>query len=649
MTANTAPYGSWTSPITAARLTQTGIGLEQVAVTDDAIYWMEARPLEAGRNVVVRRTGTGSITDVTPAGFNARTRVHEYGGGAYWVHQGVVYFTNFADQRLYRHAPGDAPEAITPEPPASAALRYADGRVTPDGRWIICVRERHETGHEAMNELIALPADGSGAARVVASGHDFYASPRLSPDGQRLAWLVWDHPRMPWDGTELWVATLGADGGLSGERQVAGGAEESIFQPEWSPDGVLHFVSDRTGWWNLYARHGTDITALAPMEAEFGSPQWVFGLSTCTFLSDGRIACVYTHNGEHHLGIIHPGSGRAAPLALPYSAFGRGGALRSDGQDRLVSVVASPLQSPAVACVHAATGEVEVVKTSVTERVETSYLSAPEPIAFPTENGLTAYALFYPPHNADFAAPPDTKPPLVVMSHGGPTSATSSQLALGIQYWTSRGFAVVDVNYGGSTGYGRAYRERLKGNWGIVDTADCINAARYLQREGRVDGARMAIRGGSAGGYTTLSALVFHNVFAAGASLYGVADLEALAQDTHKFESRYLDSLVGPYPEAQDIYRQRSPIHYADRISCPVIILQGLEDRVVPPSQAEVMVEALQTKQLPFAYLTFEGEQHGFRKAENIERALEAEYYFYAKIFGFEPADEIEPVAIENL
>jgi dipeptidyl aminopeptidase/acylaminoacyl peptidase len=708
MTPRTAPYGSWKSPITADRLTKTGIGLGQVAVSGDAIYWLEGRPLEGGRSVVVRRGRDGSVSDVMPEGFNVRTCVHEYGGGAYWERSGVVYFANFDDQRLYVQVPGGVPEPITPEPPSPKGFRYADGRLSPEGSWIVCVRERHEPGREAINELIALPSNGRGGARVVESGHDFYSSPRFSPDGRRLAWITWDHPRMPWDGTELWVAEVHAglslgpgvppprvespaaghppgrgDAGGRGfelreRRRIAGGPSESIVQPAWSPEGILHFVSDRSGWWNLYAVaddalrggagppregegawHGAEselrgtedarALPLAPMEAEFAGPHWSFGLSTYAFLSGGRIACVYTKDGIEHLGIVRRASGRVEPIDLPFTWFGHGGTLASDGGDRLVFVGATPLQSPAVVTLDVASGRLDVVKESVTERVDPRYLSSPEPIEFPTDGGLTAHALFYPPRNGDYTAPEGTRPPLLVTSHGGPTSATSSELRLGIQFWTSRGFAVADVNYGGSTGYGRAYRERLRGNWGIVDTADCINAARHLERAGRVDGRRMAIRGGSAGGYTTLCALVFHDVFAAGASYYGVADLEALAKETHKFESRYLDSLVGPYPEARGTYRRRSPIHFADRLSCPVILLQGLEDRVVPPSQAEVMVAALREKKLPFAYVTFEGEQHGFRKAENIRRALEAECYFYAKVFGFEPADRIDPVEIENL
>jgi dipeptidyl aminopeptidase/acylaminoacyl peptidase len=558
-----------------------------------------------------------------------------------------VFFSNFADQRLYRQDAGQEPRPITPEPTIPSGVRYADARLTADGRMLICVRERHESeGPDATNELVAMPADGSKEARIIASGHDFYSSPRISPDGRRLAWLVWDHPRMPWDGSEVWVGDLAADGSISNARKIAGGPEESIFQPEWSPTGELHFVSDRTGWWNLYRQRGDTIEALAPMDAEFGTPQWVFDMSTYAFLADGRIACIFSQDGFDHLAFITPGQ----PLQiadLPYTAFGR--RLRAEG-NTLVFAAASPTEALAVVRMDAVSGAREVLRRSLEDEVDPNYVSVPRAIAFPTEGGAaTAYALYYPPANADQVGPSGERPPLIVESHGGPTSMTQAQLKLEIQYWTSRGFGVVDVNYGGSSGFSRAYRERLKGKWGIVDVEDCISAARYLAERGEVDGKRLAIRGGSAGGYTTLCALVFHDDFAAGASYYGVADCEALATDTHKFESRYLDGLIGPYPEAKHMYDARSPIHFADQLSCPVILFQGLEDRVVPPSQAERMVAALRAKDLPMAYLAFEGEQHGFRKAETIQRTLEAELYFYSRVFRFPLSEEIEPVEIENL
>jgi dipeptidyl aminopeptidase/acylaminoacyl peptidase len=585
---------------------------------------------------------------VTPAGTNVRTRVHEYGGGSYVVHSGAAFFSEWADQRLYRQDRGDDPVPITPEPNLPAGVRYADARVTPDGRALVCVRERHTaTGRatEVVNELVTLPATG-GEARVIAGGHDFYSSPRVSPDGQRVAWLAWDHPNMPWDGTELWVANLALDGSIADPRRVAGGRTESVYQPQWSPDGVLHFVSDRTGWWNLYCWDGGEAAALAPVEAEVGSPQWAFGQTQYAFLSGGRIACFVVERGLSWLGMIEPGSRTIRRLATPFNTFSE---IVAASDSRLALLAGGPTQPVSVLLYDVASGATEVVRSATDVEVDPGYLSAAEPIEFPTASGQTAHAFYYAPHNRDVAAPDDQLPPLVVFSHGGPTGRTTPALRLSHQFWTSRGIAVVDVNYGGSAGYGRAYRERLKGNWGVVDVADCVNAARYLADQGRVDGRRMAIRGGSAGGYTTLAALTFTDVFRAGASYFGISDLKTLASDTHKFESRYLDGLVGPWPEAAVTYRERSPIHHTDRLSAPMIIFQGLEDKVVPPSQAEAMVAALARKGLPYAYVPFEGEQHGFRRAENIQRSLEAELYFYGRIFGFTPADDIEPVAIENL
>ncbi|HLZ27077.1 MAG TPA: prolyl oligopeptidase family serine peptidase [Chloroflexota bacterium] len=645
-----APYGGWRSPITAASIAAGEVSLGNVDIVGDDVYWLEGKPLEAGRVVVVRRAADGTRQELTPRPLYVRTRVHEYGGGAYLVDgSGTVFFSNFADQRLYRQDAGAEPRPITPEPGTPAGLRYADAQLTPDGRRLVCVREVHTSdGPDATNELVVLDPDGDGSstARVIATGHDFYSSPRISPEGRRLAWMVWDHPRMPWDGSELCVADLDADGSISNLQTVAGGAHESIFQPEWSPSGELHFVSDRTGWWNLYRLRGETIEPLAAMAAEFGTPQWVFGMSTYAFLADGRIASIVSQEGLDRLVLIAPGMA-AQTVDLPYTAYAR--RLRSSG-NTLVFAAASPTESLAVVRFDVDAQRHEVLGRSVEHAPDAKYVSRPRAIAFPTADGAaTAFAFYYPPTNADYVGPAGDRPPLIVVSHGGPTAMTQAQLNVELQFWTSRGFGVVDVNYGGSSGFGRAYRERLNGQWGIVDTQDCISAARYLASQGEVDGRRLCIRGGSAGGYTTLCALVFHDDFAAGASYYGVADCEALATDTHKFESRYLDGLIGPYPEARDVYYARSPIHFADRLSCPVILFQGLEDRVVPPSQAERMVEAMRAKDLPFAYLAFAGEQHGFRKAETIQRTLEAELYFYSRVFKFPLAEQIEPVEIENL
>ena len=678
----TAPHGSWASPITARLIAESGIALGWLQAAAGQLFWVEMRPLEDGRSVLVRRTAAGDIVDVVPATSNTRTLVHEYGGGIYALRAAAdggvtAYFSEFEDQRLYRLEVGGAtsgaaasgPRPITPAPP-SRSVRYADGRVTPDGSTLVCVRERHE-GSEVANELVALPTDGSAAPRVVAAGHDFYAAPRLSPDGRQLAWLSWDHPRMPWDGTELWVADLTAAGELAAQRRVAGGPAESVLQPAWSPDGRLHFVSDRSGWWNLYRDESDHATALATLAAEFAKPPWVFGLQNYGFLPDGRIAAAFGRDGVEHLGLIDPARPGIAPLPCALTTFSSLAVLG----EQVAVIGGGAARAAAVALVDPESGALREVRRSKTVDVDPGYLSAPEPITFPRSYpagsvvgplaeaataaadesgaatiGLTAHALYYAPANKDFEAPPGGRPPLIVMSHGGPASAAYAQLSFDIQYWTSRGIGVVDVNYGGSTGYGRAYRERVRGNWGIVDTLDCINAARYLADRGDADPARIAVQGGSAGGYTTLNALTRHRFFAAGVSYFGLADLEVFATGgTHKFESQYLAGLIGPYPQMTAVYRERSPISHVDDITCPVIVLQGLDDAIVPPAQAEIIVAALEKNGLPYAYLAFPGEQHGFRKAENIVRSQEAELYFYGRVFEFAPADEIEPVPIENL
>lgn len=637
-----APYGSWKSPITSDSLVSETVGLGQIALDGEDVYWSEMRPKEGGRNVIVRPQD-GKITDVTPAPFNARNRAHEYGGGAFAVAEGTIYFSNFADGRLYRQTPDSQPQPLTP---AEKDWRYADCIADKARGRLICVREDHTgTGHEPVNTLVSVDLQGSEQVRVLVAGEDFYSSPRLSPDGSKLAWLSWNHPNMPWNGTELWVAEINADGSVGDSHLVAGGVSESIFQPEWSPDGVLHFVSDRTGWWNLYRWGAGGAETLCEMQAEFGLPQWVFGMSTYAFASETRIICTYTQQGIWHLASLDTAAKQLEKIETPYTDIS---CLQASG-GRVAFIAGSPKEPTAIVLLDLTAGTIQVLRRSSQVAIDAGYLSAPQAIEFPTENGLTAHAFFYPPQNRDFTAISGEKPPLLVKSHGGPTAATSSSLSLKTQYWTSRGFAVLDVNYGGSTGYGRAYRQRLDGQWGVVDVADCASGASYLAERGLVDGNRLAISGGSAGGYTTLCALTFRDVFKAGASYYGVSDLEALAKDTHKFESRDLDRLIGPLPERKHLYRERSPIHFTQGLSCPVIFFQGLEDKVVPPSQAEMMVAALQALGLPVAYVAFEGEGHGFRKAENIKRALDGEFYFYSRVFGFEPAESLEPVAIENL
>ena len=638
-----ASYGTWTSPITAEAITAGQAGLAEPRLDGGSVYWLEARPQEAGRTVLVRRTPAGERQELTPAPFNVRTRVHEYGGGAYAVRDHVIVAANFADQRLYRIDGDGAARALTLE--SAGQLRYADMELDLARGRVLAVREDHRAPGEAINTIVAVPLSGGDEGRILIEGHDFFSSPRLSPDGKRLAWLSWDHPNMPWDGTRLWSAEIAADGRLSDLRQVAGGNLESIVQPAWSPDNRLYFVSDRSGWWNLYAADHARPAPVCPMSAEFAGPAWAFGMRWYGFLDPGTMLACFSEGGRWHLGRIDVGAGRLQRLALPYTEFsglaveGGGAILRAGRPDGPAAII---LLDPA-------SGGVTELCTAGDLPADPSYLARPEAIVSPSEGGAITHAFYYPPTNPDFRAPEGELPPLIVKSHGGPTGSASSELRLSTQFWTSRGFAVCDVNYGGSTGYGRAYRERLNGRWGEVDVSDCIAAAQCLVDERRADAHRLAITGGSAGGYTTLCALTFHDVFRAGASHYGVSDLEALAKETHKFESRYLDRLVGPWPTAAALYRARSPIHHVERLSCPIIFFQGMEDAVVPPNQAELMVEALRRKGLPVAYLTFPGEQHGFRKAETIQTVLRAELAFYGRIFGFTPADGLPDLAIDNL
>ena len=644
----TAPYGSWSSPITSDLIVASTIGLSGILLDGSDIYWLESRPQENGRSVIVRCATDASLTDVTPrparAGentFNVRTRVHEYGGGSYLVSDGLIYFCNDADQRLYRQEPGGTPVAITPDPACPRGLRYADGVMDARRGRMIWVREDHTAAApEPVNALVEIPLEGPQPPRVLESGRDFYAAPRLSPDSGKLAWLEWSHPNMPWVGCELWLAECTADGSVGRKRLVAGGDDESIFQPEWSPDGILYFVSDRRQnsldgrWWNLFrARVDTldispSIEPVYPLAAEFGRAQWVFRLSTFAFMSASRLVCSYIQDGVHRMSVIDLGSLEAHPIRTEYEdmSFVRASA------DRVYFTGGSPTSPAALVEIDLGSGQTKTLKGSTSGDVEAyrGYLSVPEPVTFDTDNGLQAHGLFYPPQNCDFTPPADELPPLLVHCHGGPTAAASPTLSWGTQYWTSRGFAVLDVNYGGSTGYGREYRLRLQGNWGIVDVADCVNGARHLAQTGRVAADRWAISGASAGGYTTLAALTSRKEFKTGASYYGISDLEALAKDTHKFESRYLDGLIGPYPQRRDLYVGRSPIHSAALLAVPVAFFQGAEDKVVPPQQAEAMVEALRRQHIPFLYLLFDGEQHGFRRADNIKRALDAELYFYA-------------------
>jgi dipeptidyl aminopeptidase/acylaminoacyl peptidase len=627
-----------------------------VAVDGDDIYWLERRPHEGGRSVLVRRRADRRHDELTPEGFNVRTRVHEYGGGAYIIAGGEVYFSNFQDQRIYRFGGSknqDPPYAITP----AKDCFYADFAYDSTRNRLVAVREDHsQAGREPQTTLAGISLDGGeSAGEVIVSGDDFYSTPRVSPDGTQLTWLSWRHPQMPWDGTELWVADISASGAMSGARRVAGGPSESIYQPGWSPDGTLYFVSDRDGWWKLYRSDRSSrsdrsvvrsVITNAPPDAEFGRPQWIFDTATWAFAGPSRIVVSYTSSGRWHLGVVDVASGVMSNLAPGLEPREW---LTATATHAIV-VAGSPRTSDALMQIDLDTGEADTLKTAAPVDLDSSYISEPETIDFPTGRGLTAHAFVYPPRHPEYAGVPGERPPLIVISHGGPTTATTARFDVAIQYWTTRGFAVVDVNYGGSSGYGRPYRERLNGQWGIVDVEDAVNAARYLVEQGKADPRRLIIRGGSAGGYTALAALVFHpGVFKAAASYYGISDLEVLQHDTHKFESRYSDGLIGPYPDARELYRARSPIHFVDRLSCALILLQGLEDKVVPPNQSEMMADAVRRKGLPVAYLSFAGEQHGFRKASTIVRSLEAELFFYGAVFGFAPADAIEPLPIDNL
>jgi len=636
-----APYGTWKSPIIAELISQEMVGLGQIALDSDDIYWTEMRPTERGRTVLVKRSGNGMVAEVTPADMSVRSRVHEYGGGSFVVDAGDVWFCNDVDQRLYAMPKLMGAVALTPEGP----YRYADMIVDRRRNRLITVRETHGQGDDEPNNCIVSIVFDKHVSTLV-EGADFYGAPRLSPDGKYLAWLSWSHPNMPWDGTELWLAHVTENGELTNIECVAGDRTTSIFAPEWSSEGELHFVSDQTGWWNLYRWNSTqhEAVALCPMAAEFGRPQWALGMTTYGFTTDGDIICTYAVNGEWRLGQLEKGE-QLREIKTEYCAFN---SLVISGQ-RAAFIAGHSVDSSALVLLDLKVIESMVVRRAMDINIDPKNISIGMAIDVPSGDGVDVHAYFYAPVNNNYSGPVYEKAPLIVKSHGGPTGQTTQSFSLGIQFWTSRGFAVLDVNYSGSSGYGRAYRSRLDGRWGEVDVEDCISCVQYLVSKELVDGERVVITGGSAGGFTTLCALTFHDIFRAGASYYGIGDLEALARDTHKFESRYLDRLVGRWPEDEELYRARSPIHHTDRLTCPVIFFQGLDDKVVPPNQAKVMVDALLHKNLPVAYVAFEGEGHGFRLSENIEQALQSELYFYGRVFDFQPADRLEPVDIANL
>ena len=651
------PFGAWPSPITPDAIVADTVRLSSVSLHAGRIGWLEGRPGEGGRNVLVQadlrtdaRTGTagaGRPADVTPAPFNVRSRVHEYGGGAYAVSGDRVWFSNDADGRIYAQAAGVAPVPLT----AQGAARFADLVFDPVRRRLLAVRESHREGVPPVNDLVAISIAG-GTVRVLASGHDFFAAPAPSPDGRRLAWLAWDQPDMPWDAAALYLAELDRDGVPGAPRRIAGGSGCAAFQPTWSPDGALWCVADPEGWWNLHRWRDGVLRCMYRAGHEFGKPLWQLGTTTFGFDAAGGVVCTWRDGSAWRLGRLDPEAGAMAPIALPWTSID---SLVVDGSTAAF-IGGAPDRSAAVVSVDLESGKTRVHRASSTLSIDEGALSRPVAISYPTGGGHptgggeeVAHGFYYPPRNTSCRGPAGGSPPLLVMSHGGPTGAASDTLNPMTQFWTSRGFAVLDVDYRGSTGYGRAYRERLYGAWGVADVEDCVAGAVHLAGTGRADRERLAIRGSSAGGYSTLAALTFHDVFRAGASYYGICDLEVLAADTHKFEARYLDRLVGAWPAERDVYRARSPLHHASRIGCPIIFFQGLDDRVVPPNQAELMVDALDHRGLPVAYLRFEGEGHGFRQAGTIRRCLEAELYFYARVFGFEPADAPAPVEIRNL
>jgi len=623
-----APFGSWESPVAAADTVSGIVRFSDIQYDEDSLYWLEMRPSEGGRTALLRRGPNGDIAEVLPDTVSVRTMAHEYGGGAYLADDGAVVYSDSEDQRLYGADAGRGAVPLTAEPERSRSIRFADAVRMADGT-LLAVRETHPVEGEAVNELVAIGADG--APTVIATGSDFYTSPRVSPDGTRLAWIEWDHPNMPWDGTRLVVA----DAGNPTERSVvAGGDDESVVQPEWDTDGSLVFVSDRTGWWNLYRFDGEKTSPIVAMDAEFAGPVWVFGSSWYGFLSEGRIAAVITENGTQRLGIIAR-DGTVAHADLDYSSYGYH--LITDGDHRVWFIAAHPHRPTALVEFDADTGQSATVRSNPSG-VDAAYATDPRLISFPTTGGDTSHAVYYPPANPEFEGPAGERPPLLVHIHGGPTSSVAPVFSMETMFWTSRGFGVVDVNYRGSTGFGRAYREKLEGEWGVVDVDDAVAAAEYLASIGDVDSDRLAISGGSAGGYTTLAALAFRDCFAAGASYYGIADIEMLMGDSHKFESRYETSLIGSDPV---VWRERSPLYSVEEIDVPVALFQGLEDKVVPPNQAVVIAEALARRRIPHVHIEYEGEGHGFRQAANVIRSLETELAFYGIVFGFTPAGDI--------
>ncbi len=641
-----AHHGAWASPLSAATLAAASATLGHARSSGGRLFWTESRPDEGGRVALLALGADGRATEVTPPGFNVRTRVHEYGGIAF-AHAGArLLFCHDADQRLYSMVDGQLPQPLTPP-----GMRYADGAGTADGTHAYFVREDHRAQGEPKNTVVAIDPAHPSAGTILFGDSDFVAFPRPSPDGRRLAFVSWNHPRMPWDGTQLHVGTLSAEG-MHGLHTIAGSATESILEPCWDADGSLYFLSDHGGWWNLHRWHGGSAEQITAFEAEIGAPLWQLGQTSYALLGNGRALVRICRNAIDRLALVDVSSGATEVLALPFVAYRSIGLI--DARTAF-AIAASEDDLPALITIDLSSGRFTFVRRPAdTPPLPRPLVSRAEPIEFPTASGpdgepRSAHAFFYPPRNPGFVAPSRELPPLMVVLHGGPTAHRSSDLHLATQFWTTRGFALVDVNYGGSSGFGRAYRERLRGQWGVVDLADTVAAVRFLIGTGRVDPKRIVIRGGSAGGYTVLCALAFTDLFAAGINYYGVADLEALAADTHKFESRYLDSLVAPLPDGRKTYRERSPIHHLQQMNSALITFQGAEDKAVPPEQSRAIVAAVRARGRPVAYMEFDGEQHGFRRAENIVSALEAELCFLGRVLGFTPADAVAPVPIENL
>ena len=635
-----APYGSWVSPISVDHLIGSSVGLSSVQIDGDKVYWLESRADERGRASLWRRLlSGGEPVEVTPSTACVRDRVHEYGGGEYHVSGGTVVYSEFSDGRLYAVRDDTAPRPITPE----GALRFGDIRVHPDWDLVLAVREDHSGVAEPINTIVALDLDGpnSDGGTVLCSGADFYSTPELSANG-RLAWTQWNHPNMPWDSTTIMIGSLSSRV-VTDSQAIAGGTGESALQPRWLGEKLI-FASDRTNWWNLYLWSDGQVEPLHETKAEFCAPQWTLGQRPYAIIDDDHLLCTVNRSGEQSIAVLQISSGTLRSTASPGVAT-----TSLDVGGRCAAAVLSfPDRPAALALLDLDRDAWDIVRSSFKISIPIDAISLARRVSW-TSEGREIHGYFYPPVNTNWQAPAGTLPPMITLIHGGPTGFASPEFKIGYQFWTSRGFAILDVNYSGSAGFGREYRDRLKGRWGVVDVHDCISGTLAMGAERLADPARLAIRGGSAGGFTALAALTMSNVFNAAISQYGIADLEALAKDTHKFESRYIDSLIGPYPEDRHLYLERSPINHLDQLSAPILLLQGTEDMVVPPEQAEMLAAAARRRGLPVALIMFEGEGHGFRKAETIKAAIEAQIYFLGRIFGFEPADQVPPISIDNL